>query len=254
MILVLFFLSAFGGFLSGFLGLGGAIVMIPLMLTVPPLFNVGELAMKAVAGLSMVQVLFASVSGIIIHKKNNFVHFQTLFLIGIPMGMFSLLGSYFSKYIDDRLVLMVFGGMVIIAFFMLLVKSKQKKSEDINSVNPNKLLSVVVGSVVGTLSGVVGAGGGFVLIPVMTNILKIPLKVTIGTSLGIVLIGAILGVIGKLISFQVDYILVIPIVLGSLAFGQIGAKISKKTSAEKLRYILIFVVIISFVQVVIKLM
>ena len=62
-----------GGFLSGLLGLGGAIFMIPLLLYVPPLLGVGQLDMKQVAAVSMVQVLSASLSGLIVHNKNRFV-------------------------------------------------------------------------------------------------------------------------------------------------------------------------------------
>ena len=255
MIATLFLISIFGGFLSGYLGLGGAVVMIPLMLTIPPLVNVECLSMKAVAGLSMVQVLFSSASGILIHKKNNFVHFNILLLIGIPMGVCSLLGSYLSKYMDDRIVLIIFGIMVIISFFMLIINNNNDDSDiQISDIAPNKNLAVLIGTITGILAGVVGAGGGFLIIPLMTRLLKIPLKITIGTSLGIVFIGALFGAIGKLITLQVDYLLIIPIVIGSLLSAPIGAKVSKKTAPNTLKYILIFIIIISFVQVIIKLL
>ena len=61
-----------GGFLSGLLCLGGAIFMIPLLLYVPPLLGVDEFDMKQVAAISMVQVLSASLTGVIVHHKNKF--------------------------------------------------------------------------------------------------------------------------------------------------------------------------------------
>ena len=72
-LITLLFLGLGGGFLSGLLGLGGAIFMIPLLLYVPPLLGVGQLDMKQVAAVSMVQVLSASLSGVIVHHKNRFV-------------------------------------------------------------------------------------------------------------------------------------------------------------------------------------
>lgn len=72
-LMTLVFLGLGGGFLSGLLGLGGAIFMIPLLLYVPPLIGVGQLDMKQVAAVSMVQVLFAALSGLIVHNKNKFV-------------------------------------------------------------------------------------------------------------------------------------------------------------------------------------
>ncbi|HDT12638.1 MAG TPA: sulfite exporter TauE/SafE family protein, partial [Candidatus Marinimicrobia bacterium] len=76
MIFLLFCISLLGGFLSGFLGLGGAVVIIPLMLTVPPLFGFDSLTLKTVAGLSMIQVFSASLSSLIIHKRNMFIHWK----------------------------------------------------------------------------------------------------------------------------------------------------------------------------------
>jgi hypothetical protein len=251
MIVVLFVISIIGGFLSGFLGLGGAVVMIPLMLSVPPLFGVGELTMKQVAGLSMVQVMFSSVSGIVIHKKNRFVHTGALFYIGIPMAVFSLAGSWVSQLMDERLMLTLFGGLVVAAFIILLLdKSCQgKDSPDIADISLNKPLSIVIGSLVGGVAGIVGAGGGFILIPLMVRFLKMPIKITVGTSLGIVFIGAIFGAIGKVASAQVEYGYVAPVVIGSLLAAQLGARVSKLTPQSIIRYSLLAVMAVSILQV-----
>jgi uncharacterized membrane protein YfcA len=253
MIIALFILSIFGGFLSGFLGLGGAVVMIPLMLTIPPLFNIGNLTMKSVAGLSMVQVFFSSISGIIIHKKNNFVHYQVLFFIGIPMGIFSLLGSYFSKYLNNEIILVIFAIIILLSFILLLLDNSKNINYEISDIIINKKSLIITGIIIGTASGIVGAGGGFILIPIMTKILKIPLKITIGTSLGIVFIGALFGSLGKLLSFQVDFLLLFPVIIGSLIAAQIGARVSKITPPKILKTILFVVILISFIQVIIKL-
>ncbi|MBN2281034.1 MAG: sulfite exporter TauE/SafE family protein [Candidatus Marinimicrobia bacterium] len=120
MIITLFFLSIIGGFLSGFLGIGGAVIMVPLMLTIPELLNVGNLPVKTIAGLSMVQAFFSAISGIIVHKKNSYVDFPTLLFIGIPMSIFSFAGSFISKYMNHLLILIIFGVMVLFSFFILL--------------------------------------------------------------------------------------------------------------------------------------
>jgi uncharacterized membrane protein YfcA len=254
MIYVLAVLGSLGGFLSGLLGLGGALVMIPLMLTVPPLVGVGELSMRTVAGLSMLQVLFASLSGVIVHGKNSRVHLKTLLLVGVPMGVFSLVGAYTSKYIGEEVLLAIFGGLVLIALVILAADRRDDaaREEYADALKVDTIRSLLTGGIVGTLSGMVGAGGGFVLIPVMVSFLGIPLKVTIGTSLGIVLIGALMGSIGKLVSLQVDFGLAVPLIIGSLLFARFGAKLSNVLPARVLRYILIGVVVLSGIQVLIK--
>jgi uncharacterized membrane protein YfcA len=178
MILTLLFLGIIGGFLSGLLGVGGAIIMIPLMLTIPPLVGLEPLSMKVVAGLSMMQVFFSSLSGLIVHKKNNFVHPKMLLLIGIPMGLFSFEGAYLSKYFDDKILLILFELLIVLAIFLLLwQKHLPFKSLTSNNIgNVKSFPSILIGLTVGTFSGIVGAGGGFILIPLMITFLKVPTK------------------------------------------------------------------------------
>ncbi|MGI6395125.1 MAG: sulfite exporter TauE/SafE family protein [bacterium] len=253
MFLTLLVISLLGGFMAGFLGVGGALVITPLMLTIPPLVGVGELSMKTVAGLSMVQVLFSSFSGIIVHNKNRFIFRPALIFIGIPMGLAAFVGSYFSKYFSNIALLYLFFAITII-FFLSFVLDKKVSDEkrSLEELKINKFFAMVTGSITGVISGMVGVGGGFILIPFMRYILKIPLKVTIGTSLGIIFIGALTGAIGKAASFQVEFALVLPIIIGSSVAANLGAKANEKTGANAIRYIFMGVIILSIIQVILK--
>jgi uncharacterized membrane protein YfcA len=247
----LFCLGLLGGFLSGLLGVGGAVIMIPLMLSIPPLVGVGELTMKTVAGLSMIQVLVSSVSGMIIHKKNNFVNSRVLLSVGVSMGLFALVGAYFSKQMNDRLLLLLFGALVLAAFLLLLLKNEKDAGEEepVDAFTFRLIPSLLIGAFVGFMSGSVGAGGGFILIPLMVSILRVPLKVTVGTSLGIVFIGALTGSIGKILSAQVSLTMMIPLILGSIPAAQLGARCSKSLKPSTIRYLLLAVVFVSTVKV-----
>lgn len=253
MIVTLFIISLLGGFLSGFLGLGGAVIMIPLMLTVPSMFGVGHLSMKTVAGLSMVQVLFSSLSGVLVHRKNKNIHREILLYTGIPLGICSLISSYLSKHMSNRIILIIFALLTIGAFILLLCNNaKEDHSHDRSKHSYNRLLSVLFGAGVGILSGIVGVGGGFIIIPLMTTFLNLSLKTAVGTSLGIVLIGAFLGAIGKIVSFQVDYLLLIPVVLGSVIASRLGARVSNAVSSSTIRKVLLAVILLSIAQTLLK--
>jgi uncharacterized membrane protein YfcA len=204
--------------------------------------------MKEVAGLSMLQVLASSVSGILVHYKNNFVNGQVLLSVGIPMGICALAGAYFSKHMENRTLLVFFGILVLAAFIMLL--RKQDHEADATREFKFRLIpSLLIGGFAGFVSGAVGAGGGFILIPLMIIVLRVPLKVTVGTSLGIVFIGALTGSIGKLLSMQVHLALALPLILGSIPAAQLGAKCSKAMKPGTIHYILLAAVLFSLVKV-----
>jgi len=252
MFIVLMILGTIGGFLSGLLGLGGAIIMIPLMLVVPKMLGVGVLSMKTVAGLSMIQVVFASLSGVIRHRKNKFVSAKLLLILGLAVAIGSGFGSTISKYMSNHLLLIAFGILAVVAAVMMFIPPKSESEEDVDdpdNIQFNKPLAAFLGFIIGSLAGMVGAGGGFILIPVMIYILNIPIRVTIGTSLGIVFIGAIMGAIGKMVTHQVDWLLALALILSSIPSAQVGSMVSKRTPALVLRYSLIVVIVFTSVQI-----
>lgn len=244
-----------GGFLSGFLGLGGAIVISPLLLLLPPIFGFEEISMKAIAGLSMLQVFFGSLSGSFVHFKNNFINKDIFRYVGIPLAMAALAGSYFSSKMSDVSVMILFDLFVLSSFLMLISDDRTGKNEEESvSMQINKLKSIFLGIFTGTVSGIIGAGGGLIMIPVFIRYYKLSVKTAIGTSLAIVFAGSVLGAIGKIISLQVDYLLAIPIILGSITAARLGAKVNKLTPQKTLRILLLTVIFISFLQVSYKLL
>ncbi len=247
MSLILFLLSLFGGIGSGLLGVGGAVLLIPLLLAVPPLFGVGSLSMHQVSGITMIQVLAASATGYFFHRRGGFANGKAILAIGIPMGIFSFAGAAASKSMSSHTMLLIFGCMVTVAFFMLLTKSTGESDES-SECNLKTIPAVCSGSCVGILSGIVGAGGGFILIPVMVKILKLPIRMAVGSSLGIVFIGALMGAVGKLMTFQVQWILLLPVVAGSLPSSLLGSYLSKKIAPSHIRHILLGLVLLILIK------
>jgi len=239
--------SLLGGFCSGLLGVGGAVLLIPLLLAVPRIFGVGELSMHDVSGLTMIQVSVASISGWMSHRRSGFAHIPTILSIGIPMGIFSFMGATASKFITDNTMLLIFGCLVVIAFIML-VKRSRGEAKETTDFQFNRHLSVISGSCVGFVSGIVGAGGGFILIPVMIKCLKIPIRVAVGSSLGVVFIGAVMGSFGKMLTLQVECMHLIPIIAGSLPASLVGARLSKKIAPSHIRHTLLSLVILILIK------
>jgi uncharacterized membrane protein YfcA len=235
-----------GGCLSGLLGLGGAIFMIPLLLYAPPLLGVGQLDMKQVAAISMVQVLAASLSGLIVHNKNRFVSKSLLLYMGTCNAIGNLAGSLFSKYTKSTFLLGIFAAVAIIAAVaMFIPKREQGEGIPPEDIEYNKLLAIIVSLAIGSFGGMVGAPGAFIYIPVMIYILNIPTRIVIGSTLGIVFLGAITGTIGKMATGQIIWPYAIALVLGTIPGAQIGGRVSKKINTKNLRFAIAVIIAIT---------
>lgn len=225
-----------GGFLSGLLGLGGAIFMIPLLLYVPPLLGVGSFDMKQVAAISMVQVLSASLTGVIVHHKNKFVSRSLLLTMGLCNAAGNLAGSFYSRNTQSELLLAIFATMAVIAAATMFVP-KREQGQDIapEDLVYNKPLAMGVSLAIGCFGGMVGAPGAFIYIPVMIYLLNIPTRIVIGSTLGIVFFGAVTGTIGKMATGQIIWPAALALVVGTVPGAQLGGSLSKKVNTKYLR-------------------
>lgn len=235
-----------GGFLSGLLGLGGAIFMIPLLLYVPPLLGVGQFDMKQVAAISMVQVLAASLSGVIVHNKNRFVSKSLLIYMGVCNAIGNLAGSLYSQNTKSSFLLGMFATLAVIAAVAMFVpKREQGENVSPEELEYNKPLAAAVSLAIGVFGGMVGAPGAFVYIPVMIYLLNIPTRIVIGSTLGIVFFGAIAGTIGKMATGQIVWPAALALVAGTVPGAQFGGGMSKKVNAKYLRIAIAVIIAIT---------
>ena len=232
------------------LGVGGAIVMIPLLLYVPPLLGVGALDMKNVAGVTMVQVFVAAVSGMIAHRRHRAVHPRLAWTGGTAMAVGTLSGALASSRLPDIVLLAVFVLMATAAavlMFLPLETAGQPVFADHVTFAP--IRAVLVCLVVGIAAGLVGAGGAFLLVPLLLFVVGIPIRVTIGSSLAITALAALAGVAGKLATGQVPLGPAFAVALGAMPGAQLGGRLSRRLSGTRLKQALGVIVIVSAVRV-----
>ena len=249
-LLTLVALSLAGAFVSGLVGVGGAIVMIPLLLYVPPLLDVGWLDVKTVTAVTMVQVFVAAASGMVAHRRVRAVRRDLALTGGLAMAAGSLTGAVLSLWADDRMLLFVFGLMtlsaLVLLFFPIDTAGQPIFAERVEFNRPRAI--AVCGSV-GVVAGLVGAGGAFLLVPLLLVVVGLPIRVTIGSSLAITALAATAGVIGKLVTGQVPVAPTAAVVLGAVPGAQIGALLSRRLSGTGLRRALFLVTLVSAVRV-----
>lgn len=248
-IIVIFAIGFIGSFLSGMLGVGGSIIKYPMLLYIPPLFGLATFTAHEVSGISAVQVLFASIAGVWAYRKGGYLNKQLIAYMGGAILIGSLIGSYGSSYLSEETVNIVYGILAVVAAVMMFLPKKKVDDMPLNEVTFNKPLAAILALIVGIASGVVGAAGGFLLVPIMLTVLHIPTRMTIATSLAVTFISSIGGSLGKLITGQVDYWPAIIMIVASLIAAPIGAKAGKNMNTRILQVILALMIAATAVKI-----
>lgn len=248
--LFLFLAGSTGGFFSGLLGIGGGIIMFPLLLYLPIIFGFEGITIKYITGLTMIQGFFASLSAVLFYRKERLVNRDLTITFGLCLFLSSLFGSLLSKIVQDRMLLLTFGVLAFLAsLMMLLPRSYTKDDVTAESVKFNKPLAVIIGCVLGFLLGLVGQGGAFIIIPTLLYVLKIPLRVALGSTLAIGLFSSIAGLAGKVATGQVPFHMAWALVFGAIPAAQVGSYIAKKTKVQFLRWILAVIICVTSIKI-----
>lgn len=235
-------LGAGGAFLAGLVGVGGAIVMIPLLLYVPPWIGAGRLSMHDVAAVTMVQVFASTASGLAGHLREGFVSRRLVFVLGSGMMLGSLVGAAGSRWLPAATLQGIFASMAAAAALIMIALGERKPLPKGVVIRWRKSLGFSLSLGVGLFAGAVGAGGAFLLIPLMIYVLRVPAGTVVGSSLAIVLAGAATGVAGKLVSGQIPGWPALALVAGALPAAQLGAAASRRLHATQLRLLLAVVI------------
>lgn len=232
-----------GGILSGLLGIGGGILMTPLLLYVPPALHQPGLTMQTVAGLTIVQSLFAGLSGLAAHHERGSVHLKLALWLGGTMVITTFGGAWWSASVSSETLLALFAVLAVVAASLMLAPRADVDEERLaESVSFSRVRAVAVGIVIGFAGGMVGQSGAFMVVPATIHILGIPVRTAIGTTLGVVVLAALAGAAGKLSTGQVVLPLAAALVPPTILGARLGARWSGRLSPDVLRRALALVI------------
>jgi uncharacterized membrane protein YfcA len=214
------------GLLLGLLGGGGSI------LTVPILVYVLGLEPKEAIATSLLVVGVTSAISSLHHARAGNVIYRT----GLIFGAFAMAGAYLggvcAGFLSGHVLILLFALLMLVAGIAML-RPRSASSQSARSFAPVK--AALVGAGVGGITGLVGAGGGFVIVPAMVIFGGLGVRAAIGTSLLIIAMNSFAGLAGHLGHLSIDLWLAtaitLPAVLGSFA----GARLSGRISAATLR-------------------
>ncbi|MDY0322414.1 MAG: sulfite exporter TauE/SafE family protein [Candidatus Carbobacillus sp.] len=249
LILTLFAIGFIGSFISGLVGIGGSIIKYPMLLYIPPLLGVGIYTAQEVSGISAVQVFFATFSAVFALRKSDVLNWPLIGLMGVSVIIGSFGGAYGSKFLSNDDINLVYAVLATIAAVMMFVPKRGLDDIPLHEVRYNKALASVSALIVGLASGIVGAAGAFILVPVMLVVLKIPTRMTIATSLAVTFISSIGATVGKIMAGQVLFWESLIMVVASILAAPLGARLSGKVHTKVLQGILAVLILSTAIKI-----
>ncbi|GAB6932690.1 sulfite exporter TauE/SafE family protein [Calditerricola satsumensis] len=235
--LTLFAIGFVGSFISGMVGIGGSIIKYPMLLYIPPLLGVASYSAQEVAAVSAVQVFFATLAGVWAYRKDRYIHPKLVAYMGTAIIFGSFLGGFGSKFLDNATINFVYAVLAAIAAVMMFIPRPEREAryEEVTFSKPIATLSAFV---VGLLSGIVGAAGAFILIPIMLVVLNIPTRVAIASSMAITFISSIGATVGKVLTGHLLFWPAVIMVIASTLASPLGVRVAKRVKAKILKGIL----------------
>ncbi|MCJ8007730.1 sulfite exporter TauE/SafE family protein [Lederbergia wuyishanensis] len=248
-IIIIFFIGFIGSFISGMLGIGGSIIKYPMLLFIPPLFGLAAFTAHEVAGISAIQVFFATIGGVWAYRKGGYLNKKLIIYMGVSILIGSFLGGFGSKLMSENGINLIYGILALLAAVMMFIPKKGIDDTPHSEVVFNKWLAAGLAFIVGIGAGIVGAAGAFLLVPIMLVVLKIPTRMTIASSLAITFISSIGSTVGKITTGQVDYFPALIMVIASLIAAPIGATVGKKMNTKVLQIMLAVLILATAIKI-----
>jgi len=201
------------GITLGLIGSGGSILTVPVLVY---LFRVDAILATSY---SLFIVGFTSAIGSIAYFRKGLVNIKTAIIFGTP----SVISIFFTRaYIvpaipnevftignlmvtKSILILLLFAMLMIAASYSMIKKNKNAKEGNLSSKKNNYHFILIEGAIVGFIAGIVGAGGGFLIIPALIHFAKLPIKKAIGTSLFIIACNSLIGFSGDVQHINPDW-------------------------------------------------
>lgn len=253
-----YFASILIGISLGLIGGGGSI------LTVPVLVYLFAIDTVLATTYSLFVVGSTSLVGSFSYFKKGLINTKTAVLFGLPSIIAVFLTRYYilsaipehiikigSFELSRPILLMVFFAVLMVFASYSMIK-KDQVEHSANQQPNNNFWVIVQGLMVGFVTGLIGAGGGFLIIPALVNLLKLPMKTAIGTSLIIIAVNSLLGFSFSLGHYPIEWTFLLTVTLIAIMGIFIGTYLSAKINGKKLKPAFGWFVLVMGIYILIK--
>lgn len=251
------------GISLGMIGSGGSILTVPvlvylmnvnpLLATTSSLFIVGTTSfVGGIRAYTKGHVDFRAITEFGIPSIFSIFITRHYLLPAIPSHIFSIGGMDISK----EMFLMVLFAILMVAASVTIIRHKDDDKEETEEHTKNRgnktILLIILGFVIGIVTGLLGAGGGFLIIPSLILFLKLPMKTAVGTSLLIIAINSLFGFLFSLKQFEYNWTILISFTALAIAGIFVGSKLADKIPGALLRKIFGWFILVMGVYIIMK--
>ncbi len=257
------------GLMSGFYGIGGGWLVTPIL-------NLAGLPMPYAIGTSLVYIIVNSTLGTIKHSKYKNVIYSLSLTIGIASILGVMLGKNLIFYLEklniaDTVIRYIYIFFLLFESIYMLIEKKLKfnsntKDNKIKKIFPpiikvkvnNDILKIsfwkvlIIGILIGFLSSTMGVGGGFVLLPILIYIIKIPVNLAVGTSIFTTLITSLSGSVVYIMANHVDWRSLFFMIITTILGTTLGVNATQRVNSENLKFLFAIMVFFAAVSVFFK--
>lgn len=217
------------GITLGLLGSGGSTIAVPVLI-----YFIGHGPKEAIAE-SMAIVGVISAAAAISYARSRLIHWSSVWYFGIAGMLGTSVGATLGGIAPESLQLIVFGAVMLLAALLMFRNAKMVNGEDENATSailPAVWKVFVLGGLVGVVTGFVGVGGGFLIVPALVLFSRLPMRTAIGTSLVIITLNATVGFL-KYQHFLITHSLSVdfPTVLSFATIGIAGSMLGKRLNS-----------------------
>lgn len=248
------------GISLGLIGSGGSILTVPLLVY---LFSVEPVLATTY---SLFIVGSTSFAGAFTKFKYGLIDYKTAFIFAFPAAATVIVArSFIVPYIPQKvftianfvvtksiLLLVLFAILMVVASISMIYGNARDMNTEIARPHYNYPVIFLLGACVGIITGLVGAGGGFLIIPSLVIFCRLPMKKAIGTSLLIITINSLIGFVSSLAHHQMNWYLLIVVTALAVTGIFIGNWLNRKIAGEKLKKAFGWFVLIMGVYIIIK--
>lgn len=251
--------ALFVGLVLGLIGGGGSILTVPILvyaLTLNPVIATAY---------SLFVVGITSLVGTIKNISKGMVDFRTAIIFAIP----AFIAVYFTRAylipaipeqlfqvgdftVTKNLAIMLFFAVIMLLASLSMLRNKRNETEEDSTITYNYPIIIIEGLLVGIITGIVGAGGGFLIIPALVLLAKLPMKKAVATSLFIIAVKSLIGFLGDVQNLDIDWTFLLSFTAISVIGIFVGIWLNNFIDGKKLKKAFGWFVLIMGVYIITK--